>query len=112
MFRNMAAGIMTSSPLIPMTGIRFFFSSIRRPFLFLLNENPEPPVIVISIARLTNPYLVVLTENGRKAFSHAMALEAPWMNQLAEGISLEDIHTMNRVLKILRNRLNEEVIEE
>ncbi|PHM28721.1 MarR family winged helix-turn-helix transcriptional regulator [Xenorhabdus budapestensis] len=57
-------------------------------------------------------YLVVLTENGRKAFSHAMALEAPWMNRLAEGISLEDIHTMNHVLKILRSRLNEEVTEE
>ncbi|WP_340622388.1 MarR family winged helix-turn-helix transcriptional regulator [Xenorhabdus siamensis] len=57
-------------------------------------------------------YLVVLTESGRKAFSHAMALESPWVNQLAEGISLEDIHTMNRVLKILRSRLSEEVIEE
>ena len=53
--------------------------------------------------------LVVLTAQGRQAFEQAMALEAPWMNHLAEGIEPADIQAMQRVLVALRGRLDAEL---
>lgn len=60
-----------------------------------------------------NPYhkrasLVVLTDKGREAFDQAMSLNGPWMDNLAEGIPLEDIKIMHRVLKTLRAKLGGE----
>jgi DNA-binding MarR family transcriptional regulator len=55
--------------------------------------------------------LVVLTEGGRKAFAHVMTIEAPWMDQLTTGISVKDIQTLQRVLKVLRQRLDESATE-
>lgn len=52
--------------------------------------------------------LVVLTAKGKHAYEQAMDLEAPWMDRLAEGIAVEDIHAMHRVLKTLRERLDGE----
>ena len=51
--------------------------------------------------------LVVLTDAGRKAFDLAMNLEAPWMDRLTEGLAVKDIEAMQRVLKLLRQRLDE-----
>lgn len=51
--------------------------------------------------------LVVLTDAGRMAFDRVMAIEAPWMERLAQGLALRDIEAMQRVLKVLRQRLDE-----
>lgn len=58
----------------------------------------------------TNPHhrraqLVVLTEKGRSAFDGAMALQAPWVNRLSEGLSVKDLQTVQRVVTALRKRL-------
>ncbi|MDH2383817.1 MarR family winged helix-turn-helix transcriptional regulator [Bradyrhizobium sp. CER78] len=58
----------------------------------------------------TNPHhrraqLVVLTDKGRQAFDAAMRLQLPWVNNLADGLSLKDIETMAHVVTTLRGRL-------
>lgn len=52
--------------------------------------------------------LVVLTEAGQRVFDAAMALEAPWMNGLADGLPLDGIETLRGVLSTLRQRLEPE----
>lgn len=49
--------------------------------------------------------LVVLTEKGRRAFDAAMALQAPWVNGLSEGLAIKDLQTVHRVVTALRNKL-------
>ena len=49
--------------------------------------------------------LVVLTERGRKTYDEAMALQAPWVNSVTEGLSLKDLETFKRVLLALREKL-------
>lgn len=49
--------------------------------------------------------LVVLTERGREAFDAAMRLQAPWINQLAEGLRVTDIETALAVVSTIRRRL-------
>ena len=49
--------------------------------------------------------LVVLTQKGQKAFNAAMELQAPWVNQLAEGQSVRDLKTLHRVILALRSNL-------
>jgi DNA-binding MarR family transcriptional regulator len=51
--------------------------------------------------------LVMLTEKGRRTFDAAMELQAPWVNDLADGISVKEIETVHRVLTALRQRLEE-----
>lgn len=51
--------------------------------------------------------LVLLTDAGRLAFDQAMALQAPWIDRLAEGLTIKDIEAMQRVLKKLRERLDD-----
>jgi DNA-binding MarR family transcriptional regulator len=58
----------------------------------------------------TNPHhrraqLVVLTDKGKQSMDAAMRLQAPWINDLAEGLSLEDIDATRRVMTSLRGRL-------
>ncbi|MGY4476522.1 MarR family winged helix-turn-helix transcriptional regulator [Bradyrhizobium sp. USDA 3364] len=58
----------------------------------------------------TNPHhrraqLVVLTAKGQQAFDAAMRLQLPWVNGLADGLSLKDIEAMGRVVTALRSRL-------
>jgi len=62
------------------------------------------------VALETNPHhrraqLVVLTEKGKRAFEAAMDLQAPWVNELAAGLSLRDIATVRRVVTALRRKL-------
>lgn len=56
-------------------------------------------------------HLVVLTDGGKQAFEAAMRLQAPWISQLSEGLSVADIQTTHKVLIALRGRLiaNEDV---
>ena len=49
--------------------------------------------------------LVVLTEKGRQTFDSAMRLQAPWINNVANGLSVKDIETTHRVLAVLRKTL-------
>ncbi|TGQ12054.1 MULTISPECIES: MarR family winged helix-turn-helix transcriptional regulator [unclassified Mesorhizobium] len=62
------------------------------------------------VAFKTNPHhrraqLVMLTDKGSEAYDAAMRLQAPWINDLAEGLAVEDINTMHGVIMVLRRRL-------
>ena len=64
------------------------------------------------VALETNPHhrraqLVVLTDKGRRTFDAAMELQAPWVNDLSDGLSVKDIDTVHRVITALRQRLEE-----
>jgi len=65
------------------------------------------------VAFETNPHhrraqLVVLTDKGRRAFDEAMELQAPWINNLSDGLSIKDIATVHRVVKTLRAKLEDQ----
>ena len=49
--------------------------------------------------------LVVLTAKGKQAYEAAMALQAPWVNQVTHGLDLKDLKAFQRVLLSLRQRL-------
>jgi DNA-binding MarR family transcriptional regulator len=49
--------------------------------------------------------LVVLTDKGRQSFEAAMRLQAPWVNRLAEGLSVRELETTHRVMLALRQKL-------
>jgi len=49
--------------------------------------------------------LVVLTDEGREAFSAAMNVQTPWINGLADGLRVADIETTHEVISTLRRRL-------
>ena len=49
--------------------------------------------------------LVVLTEKGRRTFEAAMELQAPWVNDLSDGLAVKDIETVHRVITALRRKL-------
>jgi DNA-binding MarR family transcriptional regulator len=50
-------------------------------------------------------HLVVLTKRGKQAFEAATRLQVPWVNGLAEGISLKDLATTQKVVAELCERL-------
>ena len=49
--------------------------------------------------------LVVLTGKGKQTFKAAMRLQAPWVNDLADGLSVSDIETVHRIVRSLRRKL-------
>ncbi|MBG6147791.1 DNA-binding MarR family transcriptional regulator [Labrenzia sp. EL_142] len=51
--------------------------------------------------------LVVLTSKGQKLFEEAIALQIPWVNDLSEGLSPNDIATTQEVIGLLKARLQE-----
>ncbi|GAJ93754.1 MarR family transcriptional regulator [Agrobacterium sp. SHOUNA12C] len=62
------------------------------------------------IAFEANPHhrraqLVVLTDKGKQTFDAAMRLQAPWANELSDGLQIEDIETMHRVILAMRSKL-------
>ena len=50
--------------------------------------------------------LVVPTDKGRQMFDAAMRLQAPWVNELSEGLQIEDIETTRRVMAALLHKLD------
>ena len=73
----------------------------------IINDLNEAELVTFE----TNPHhrraqLVVLTDKGKQAFGAAMRLQAPWVNGLAQGLTLKDIETAHRVLTTLRQRLD------
>jgi DNA-binding MarR family transcriptional regulator len=62
------------------------------------------------VAFESNPHhrraqLVVLTDRGRQTFEAAMRLQVPWINSISDGLLVEDIETVHRVMMALRNKL-------
>jgi DNA-binding MarR family transcriptional regulator len=62
------------------------------------------------LAFAANPHhrraqLVVLTEKGRKAYEAAMSLQVPWVNGLADGLTVKDMETLRRIVITLRQKL-------
>jgi DNA-binding MarR family transcriptional regulator len=51
--------------------------------------------------------LVVLAEKGRRTFEAAMELQAPWVNDLSDGLSLRDIEIVHRVVAALRKKVED-----
>ncbi|MEX3951784.1 MarR family winged helix-turn-helix transcriptional regulator [Paraburkholderia sp. EG287B] len=51
--------------------------------------------------------LVVLTDEGRQAFEAAMRLQAPWVNQLSNGVTVNEIKTLQRVTMKLQANLDD-----
>ncbi len=69
------------------------------------------------VAFETNPHhkraqLVVLTDKGKQTFDAAMRLQAPWINDLAEGLLPKDIQTFQGVISALRQKLERSEPEE
>lgn len=62
------------------------------------------------VAFESNPHhrraqLVVLTDRGRQTFEAAMRLQVPWINSISDGLLVEDIETVHRVMMALRKKL-------
>jgi DNA-binding MarR family transcriptional regulator len=62
------------------------------------------------VAFETNPHhrraqLVVLTDKGQQIYDAAGRLQVPWVNGLAEGLSVKEIEAAHRVVTALRSRL-------
>src|SRR3981189_577672 len=49
--------------------------------------------------------LVVLANKGKQTFEVAMRLQAPWINELSEGLRVKDIETTRSVMSALRSKL-------
>ncbi|ENN84534.1 putative transcription regulator protein [Rhizobium freirei PRF 81] len=71
------------------------------------------------VAFESNPHhrraqLIVLTDKGKQTFDAAMRLQAPWVNELSEGLRIQDIETMREVMLALRGKLerNTDIAEE
>ena len=72
----------------------------------IINELREEGLVAFE----PNPHhrraqLVVLTDKGKRAFEAAMNVQAPWVNGLAEGLSVKDIETVRRVVTAVRKKL-------
>jgi DNA-binding MarR family transcriptional regulator len=52
--------------------------------------------------------LVVLTDKGQQTFDAAMRLQAPWINNLAEGLKVTDLETTHSVVGTLIRKLEGE----
>lgn len=52
--------------------------------------------------------LVVLTDKGKRSFKSAMDLQAPWVNDLANGVTVKDLENFHRVILALRRKLEED----
>jgi DNA-binding MarR family transcriptional regulator len=63
------------------------------------------------VAFETNPHhrraqLVVLTKSGKQTFDAAMRLQAPWSDNLSEGLSVKDLETAHRVVLALGQNMS------
>ena len=72
----------------------------------IINDLHEEGLVVFE----TNPHhrraqLVLLTDKGRQAFDAAMRLQAPWINNLADGLLVKDVKTVHQVITALREKL-------
>ncbi len=90
----------------PVAWIARDISANRQNVQRIINDLHKDALIAFEV----NPHhrraqLVVLTDKGNRAFTDAIRLQAPWINSLSEGISIEDIQTFHRVIMALRGKL-------
>lgn len=52
-------------------------------------------------------HLVVMTRKGQELYEAAIAKQIPWVNELSEGLSSNDIATAQQVIARLKTRLEE-----
>ncbi len=57
-------------------------------------------------------HLVVMTRKGRELYEAAIARQIPWVNELSEGLSPDDITTAQNVVGRLKTRLEEASMRE
>jgi|1185.fasta_scaffold88407_2 DNA-binding MarR family transcriptional regulator len=49
--------------------------------------------------------LIALTSKGKRAYDAAMNRQAPWVDDLAKGLSVKDIEIAHRIIRVLRQKL-------
>jgi DNA-binding MarR family transcriptional regulator len=57
-------------------------------------------------------HLVVMTQKGQELYEAAIARQIPWVNELSEGLSPDDIATAQNVVDRLKARLEKASIQE
>ena len=75
--------------------VQRIINDLQKEGLVAFETNPHPP----------RAQLVVLTDKGRRTFDAAMRLRVPWINNLSDGLSVEDIETTHRVVTGLRKQI-------
>jgi DNA-binding MarR family transcriptional regulator len=76
-------------------GVQRIVNEMRDEGLLELQPNPHH----------RRAHLVVLTKRGKETFEAATKLQVPWVNTLADGVSLKDLATTQRVVAELCERL-------
>jgi DNA-binding MarR family transcriptional regulator len=76
-------------------GIQRIVNEMRDDGLLEIEPNPHH----------RRAHLVVLTKRGKEAFEAATRLQVPWVNGLAEGVSLRDLAIAQKVVAALSERL-------
>jgi DNA-binding MarR family transcriptional regulator len=56
--------------------------------------------------RYRRAQLVVLTDEGGQAFDAAMSLQAPWVNRLSDGLTVNEINAADRAITKLQTKLD------
>ncbi|SLN23447.1 transcriptional regulator SlyA [Roseovarius albus] len=74
----------------------------------IVNELKKEEIVEIQ----SNPHhkrahLVVLTSKGQELFEAAIALQVPWVNELSEGLSTDNIEIAQKIIGTLKARLQE-----
>ena len=98
--------IVTSERLQPVAWLARDLGANRQNVQRIVNDLQSEGLVAFE----ANPHhrraqLVVLTDKGRQTFDAAMRLQAPWINGLADGLTVKDIEKTRRVMTALRNRL-------
>jgi len=83
-------------------GVQRIVNEMRDDGLIELHPNPHH----------RRAHFVVLTKQGKDAFEAATKLQVPWVNGLADGVSLKDLATTQRVVAQLCERLESGLNEE
>ncbi len=79
----------------------------------IINEMSKEGIVEIQ----PNPHhkrahLVVLTQMGQELYEAAIARQIPWVNELSEGLSPDDIATAQKVVVRLKARLEESTTQQ
>lgn len=56
--------------------------------------------------------LIVLTAKGNRALNASMRVQAPWVNELGQGLDAKGIKAAHKLLKELQQRLEQQAAEE
>src|ERR1700741_4823531 len=106
---QMLGAIATSERPQPVAWLARNLGANRQNVQRIINDLQKEGLVAFE----TNPHhrraqLVVLTDKGRRTFDAAMPLQVPWINNLSDGLSVEDIETTHRVVTGLRKKFDED----